>query len=115
MKTYHTPSPWNVSRHATPEHTRQYGIYAGDSQSDHVIVRGENASADAALIAAAPELLEALKACEAVLANLRRNNRWDVHPEDFNDDVDEAVDAQEQARRVIAKALVGIPTTKDTE
>lgn len=102
-KTYHTPAPWNISRHATPEHSPQYGIYSDDNPLDHAIVRGENASADAILIAAAPKLLDALKACEAALATLRRNNRWDVHPEDFNDDVDEAVDAQDQARRIIAR------------
>lgn len=58
----------------------------------------------AQLTKAAPLLLEALKKCEAALSTLRRNNRWDVHPEDFNDDVDEAVDAQELAKFAITKA-----------
>ena len=62
MKPQHTPAPWGVSKHATPDYAPQYGIYAGDgSASDHVIVRGDNAQADAALIAAAPDLLEALQ------------------------------------------------------
>lgn len=49
-------------------------------------------------------LLDALKSCEAALGNLRKNYRWDVHPEDFNDDIDEAVDAHDKAKAAIAKA-----------
>ena len=60
MTHSHTPGPWEVSKHGTPESHPQYGIYAG-SKNDHVIVKGDNATTDARLIAAAPELLEALK------------------------------------------------------
>ena len=57
----HTPGPWNVSRHATPDYAPQFGIYAGESARDLAIVKGDNAAADAALIEAAPELLAALE------------------------------------------------------
>ena len=50
----HTPEPWEVSKHGTPESHPQFGVYAEGRHNDHVIVRGENASADAHLIAAAP-------------------------------------------------------------
>jgi hypothetical protein len=58
MKTQHTTGPWATSKHATPEHSPQVGVYAEGKQSDLAIVRGSNAVADASLIAAAPELLE---------------------------------------------------------
>lgn len=65
----HTPEPWNVSKHATPAHSPQFGIYAGDSGRDLATVKGKNAEADAALIAAAPDLKEMtqwfLDACES--------------------------------------------------
>ena len=60
MTTKHTPGPWEVSKHGTPESHPQYGIYTG-SKNDHVIVKGDDALADTLLIAAAPELLEALQ------------------------------------------------------
>lgn len=50
---------WNVSKHATPEGIHQFGIYAGDSPSDFVIVKGEQPIADA--IAALPDMLEAIE------------------------------------------------------
>lgn len=56
-----TPTPWNITRHATPEYSKQYGIYSGDNSSNHIIINGENAFADATLIAAAPEMLSALQ------------------------------------------------------
>ena len=56
----HTPGPWEISQHGTPDYAPQYGIYVGD-KTDHVIVKGENAMADARLIASAPELLEAAR------------------------------------------------------
>lgn len=61
----HTPGPWEISKHGTPAHSPQFGVYAPDSPSlrvnDHVIVVGENAEADANLIAAAPDLLAVLE------------------------------------------------------
>ena len=68
MKTKHTPAPWEISKHATPDYAPQYGIYSGNN--DLATVRGDNAQADAHLIAAAPELLEALENALNVLAGI---------------------------------------------
>lgn len=91
MSTY-TPGPWMV-RH------RQHGcIYIGSERSLVAItsmgVDGENEDeqvreADARLIAAAPELLEALKLCERALEI--RDTEAEMH-------------AAKEARRIIAKA-----------
>lgn len=59
--TTHSPGPWNISKHATPEHSPQFGIYSGDNHHDLAIIVNENAAANARLIAAAPDLLAALK------------------------------------------------------
>jgi hypothetical protein len=59
----HTPGPWGVSKHGTPEAHPQFGVYA-EGCNDHVIVKGDAAAADARLIAAAPELLAACEAAE---------------------------------------------------
>ena len=56
----HTKGPWNISKHGTPDHTPQYGIYTDNN--DFCIVKGQDAEANARLIAAAPDLLEALEA-----------------------------------------------------
>ena len=57
-----TPGPWAISRHATPEHSPQYGIYTEDASGwDIATVHGENAAANAVLIAAAPKLLAVLE------------------------------------------------------
>ena len=63
----HTPGTWAVSKHGTPAYAPQFGVYA-EGANDHVIVRGENAEADAALIAQAPDLLEALRQAERALS-----------------------------------------------
>lgn len=69
----HTPGPWNVSRHATPDYAPQFGIYAGESARDLATVTGDNAAADAALIEAAPDLLAA---CEALLNCIDPARDW---------------------------------------
>ncbi len=60
----HTPGPWATSKHGTPAAFPQFGVYQEGACNDHVTVKGENAQADAALIAAAPDLLEA---CQGLL------------------------------------------------
>ena len=64
----HTPGPLTVSRHATPEHSPQFGIYAEGQNHDFAIVKGDNAEADATLFAAAPQLL---MACQKLVTWLR--------------------------------------------
>ncbi len=54
-----TSGTWEISKHGTPDYAPQYGVYSGDSTI--ATVTGDNARADAALIAAAPDLLKALK------------------------------------------------------
>lgn len=76
----HTKGEWNISKHATPEYAPQFGIYAEDG-NDFVIVKGEKAEANAKIIAAAPELLEALNLAfeEITMLNniLYRNNLYE--------------------------------------
>ena len=67
----HTLGPWEISRHATPDWHPQYGVYAEGERNDLAIVTGENAEADAKLIAAAPELKQAV---EFLLTIIRRND-----------------------------------------
>ena len=55
----HAAGGWQVSRHATPPEFPQFGIYSEGGEGI-ATVKGENAEADARLIAAAPRLLEAL-------------------------------------------------------
>jgi hypothetical protein len=55
-ETQHTPGPWKISRHATPDYAPQYGVYTENNR--HIAtVRGEHAEEDARLVASAPELL----------------------------------------------------------
>jgi hypothetical protein len=60
----HSKGAWAISRHATPEHSPQFGIYSGDSPNDLATVKGENAAANATLISAAPTMLAALEMVE---------------------------------------------------
>ena len=66
----HTPGPWNITKHGTPDYAPQFGIYTDGP--DFVIVRGGKAHADAALIAAAPELLAILRE----IVGQDQPNRW---------------------------------------
>jgi len=61
-----TPGPWTVSKHGTPAYHPQFGVYAPNA-NDHIIVSGQNAQADANLVAAAPDLLTALREIESLL------------------------------------------------
>lgn len=56
----HTPGPWSISRLATPEYRPEYSIHTEDGHGDLAHVVGVNTKANAALIAAAPELLACL-------------------------------------------------------
>ena len=58
--TMHTKGKWEVSKHATPDYAPQYGIHKGGT-NDFCIVKDKEAEANAHLIAAAPDLLEACK------------------------------------------------------
>lgn len=62
MSTPRLPaSPWEVSKHATPDHSPQFGIYASDDEPqpfDFIIVRGSEETARA--VATLPDALRTL-------------------------------------------------------
>lgn len=58
MTTNHTLGPWLLGKLATPDYAPEYAVYVGDGPSIARVVNGN--CADAALIAAAPDLLLAL-------------------------------------------------------
>ena len=64
MKTQHTPGPWFIERRTYDNETTYYGVTASDghgwSGNRYMSVSGCIDEHDARLIAAAPELLEAL-------------------------------------------------------
>lgn len=65
---------WEVSKHATPEHSPQYGIYVEGERNDFCIVTGEDAEAKAHLISAAPEFSDVCNWLEDVM--LGDSNIW---------------------------------------
>lgn len=86
-----TPGPWAVAR-MTPcrVDTASGSISISWSSNNDSGAREREAEANARLIAAAPELLEALKACAAVCAGETMNKRG-------------LISALEQARAALAK------------
>ena len=106
MKTQHTPGPWAIAYMSQSDYTHLYITH--DSQTRSQIIAdlhcpvsinsegetysNENKQANARLIAAAPELLEALEACERYIhATMSDDNLAGIHEADF-------------ARAAIAKA-----------
>ena len=80
MNTQHTPGPWRTVRFASKVDARNhsFGIAYGRSGNRLAIVDGEGSASDAnaanaRLIAAAPDLLAALEALEAVLRMSERD------------------------------------------
>lgn len=69
----HTPGPWEVSKHGTPDYAPQFGIYAEGRQNDLATVKGDSAEANARLIAAAPELLAELHSSVKMMVNALDN------------------------------------------
>jgi hypothetical protein len=69
MTLTHTPGPWQISTLATPAHSPEFGIHAGDSYSDLARVIGDNSASNARLIQAAPVLLDTVKAMLRLLTN----------------------------------------------
>lgn len=112
METKHTPGPWHFSGEITnvtgtdlyvgnvfPDITGYRGDICSIQSCDHLshgngISRSE-AKANAKLIAAAPELLEALKTCEEVL--------W-MHTPEINKSGFNPNDAINKAKQAIKKA-----------
>ncbi len=60
--TKHTPGPWISKPTATPDYAKQYAVYPESTgQTVAIVYDGTAAEANAALIAAAPEMLGALQ------------------------------------------------------
>lgn len=101
----HTPGPWETKRAATPEAFPQFGVYAENGKGHdlaHVVSHGTarhaETEANACLIAAAPEMLEALRLTLSWLGSaagdLDAEGLWG----------DEEQDALERLEKAIAKA-----------
>ena len=65
MSAQHTPGPWWVEKDGSAEHRNEANVINGADGT--MIVYGQVNDADARLIAAAPDLLEALKTLTAYL------------------------------------------------
>lgn len=101
MDTQHTPGPWTIRPYNFDNVRGAHGVFPEGRRIPicHSIMGGdlEEADANAALIAAAPELLAALRAAEV----------WAEHIEDDESRV--PVDVRLAMRAAIAKAQGGAP------
>jgi len=74
----HTPGPWRfIPRDETPGHREPDMVQIGAATWLPSRGRDENADANARLIAAAPEILLALKRCEAMVGTDQGPPNWD--------------------------------------
>lgn len=95
--TKHTPGPWDICRVNVLMIYADNGLRIADCQcDDQPDMPEEQEEANAVLIAAAPEMLDALDMCAEVLAELARL-----------DDGTPSVSALSMARAAIAKAKGG--------
>jgi len=103
METKYTPGPWTVE-HAIGEHQCRTTIGANKCALSYKVVadipNSRTCEFDARLIAAAPEMLEALKD----FVNAEENYRENVIANDPNAYNDPLADAYEKARAALAKA-----------
>ena len=101
MKTTHTPGPWKIVPRTSQKGIlmveSQHGLIACMESSKTRPVTYEKAEANAQLIAAAPDLLQAL----ANIANCNMSN-WS---EEFRSGDDFRIWAQTRARVAIVKAV----------
>ncbi len=100
----HTPGPWTVSKHGTPAYALQFGVYASDDTNDFAIVRYDNAEANANLISAAPELLEALEWVLRIAEDNLKSYTEMRELDGYNDDNSEEESGLVCARAAIRKA-----------
>lgn len=90
MTTKHTPGPWETEEEVFNAYENMTGIYVRHVESGRIcqtfanclVNTDEACRANARLIAAAPDLLEALTACVEALAFLRSQGVyvWPNHP-----------------------------------
>lgn len=95
ITTAHTPGPWNSSYNVKTGKARIWGTDTGGEV--HATVMGD---ANASLIAAAPEMLDALNESLRVVLNLRADHEGAWHQDEISA-VDELV---HQIRASISKA-----------
>ena len=116
MKIEHTPGPWDFRKGDTLNPDRTFGIvrllsrdeclqidgddsgFGGRSEVIAEVTDGTAAEADARLIAAAPELLEALRKADALLKNASDTGLLDtlagyMHPDEINGACDAVIAA----------------------
>jgi hypothetical protein len=101
MKTLHTDGPWKVRKEWSGDGyevypTRggkkpEFGQWAAIATVDSIVSKGESARKNARLIAAAPELLHALKLADAMLSGANMNAKM----------------VEQKVRAAIAKATGG--------
>jgi len=73
--TRHTPGPWHVEKYQVPLGAGHYQIVGNNT---HEIAYIPLRSGDAALIAAAPEMLEALKLCVTTTDDIAKGTVTDL-------------------------------------
>lgn len=72
MTQPHTPAPWDVGNQ--PSNAIAWRVVASDDRDvAHVFGSGAQSKANAHLIAAAPDLLEALKSLQAIMCDPENN------------------------------------------
>ena len=100
METKHTPGPWETSRGAQ---NYPFSIESESKTIAFIKMQTEvrHTTANAKLIAAAPDLLEANISALACLVNLRELLRLDKSENDFSDEV---IDCIKELNAAIQKA-----------
>ena len=96
--TTHTPGPWRVSGYRLAVFAKLNGIKVVIADCNRTLGYSES-EANARLLAAAPDLLEALKQCRLALEPYD-----DVKPRDWKTDREKLAFAHQAARAAIAKA-----------
>ncbi len=104
MNTQHTPGPWKVQRYTEPGRFVTETCIR-DAHNSHLCHVGPcNIEANSTLMAAAPDLLEALENSVNVLSLALRNGAWDNRSSDEKDSRDEVESVVAEALAAITKA-----------
>ena len=109
MKTKHTPGPWHTRHGQISSETSTHGCTIANCNATAIGISDEEVEANAALIAAAPEMAEALRECRIALTFYRK---W-MHAHTVKTPDDEpgtnypfGDDCERKARSVLEKAGV---------